>query len=117
MGSVPKTDLSPPSFCTMSRVSEKPYFAYVLWSVIGERFYIGITENPTHRVEQHNAGKSQWTARYIPWRLVHVEKFVDYRAARKREIELKRQKGGKGFYKLVGRSFADLTNAVKPTGS
>jgi putative endonuclease len=101
----------------MSRVSGKPYFAYVLWSASGQCFYTGISENPAHRLEQHNAGKSRWTTNYIPWRLVHVEQFMDYRGARKREIEWKKQKGGKGFYKLIGRSFEDLTREAEPLGS
>ena len=101
----------------MSRVSGKLYFAYVLWSASRQRFYIGISENPTHRVEQHNAGKSKWTAKYGQWKLVHVEQFTDYSGARKREIEWKKQKGGKGFYKLIGRDFDDLTRAAGTPGS
>lgn len=101
----------------MSRVSGKPYFAYVLWSASGQRFYIGISEDPAHRLEQHNAGKSKWTAKYRPWKLVHVEQFADYTGARRREIELKKQKGGRGFYRLIGRSFEDLTRAAEPMGS
>jgi hypothetical protein len=30
--------------CFLSRVSGKPYFLYILWSVPGKRFYIGISE-------------------------------------------------------------------------
>jgi putative endonuclease len=101
----------------MSRVSGKPYFVYVLWSPTGQRFYIGISENPTHRLEQHNAGISKWTAKFGPWRLVHMEPFVDYQGARKREIELKQQNSGEGFYKLIGRSFDDLSQIVKQSGS
>ncbi len=97
----------------MSRVSGKPYFAYILWSASGRRFYIGISEDPSHRLEQHNSEISKWTKRYVPWKLVHVELFQDYGEARKREIQLKRQKGGKGFYKLLGRSFEDLTNTTE----
>ena len=46
-----------------------------------------------------------------------MEQFMDYRGARKREIEWKKQKGGKGFYKLIGRSFEDLTREAEPLGS
>jgi putative endonuclease len=101
----------------MSRVSGKPYFVYVLLSPSGQRFYIGISENPTHRLEQHNAGISKWTAKFGPWRLVHMEQFMDCREARKREIELKKQKGEEGFYKLIGRSFDDLTQTTEQSAS
>jgi putative endonuclease len=101
----------------MSRVSNKPYFAYVIWSDSARRFYIGISENPEHRLEQHNAGLSPWSAKFGPWRLVHTEEFEDYGAARQREIQLKKQKSGRGFYKLIGRSFEDMTQRVEESGS
>jgi len=39
----------------MSRVEGKPYFVYILWSACASRFYIGISEDPVHRLEQHNS--------------------------------------------------------------
>jgi putative endonuclease len=87
----------------MSRVSQKPYFVYVLWSASGRCFYIGISENPAVRIEQHNAGVfSGWSKRHRPWILVFSEPHPDYKSARKREIELKRQKGGQGFFAKTG---------------
>ncbi len=87
----------------MSRVSDKPYFLYVLWSDIGKRFYIGIAENPDHRLQQHNSSVGKhWTVRYRPWRIVYQETHASFTAARLRENELKRQKGGKGFFEKTG---------------
>jgi predicted GIY-YIG superfamily endonuclease len=86
----------------MSRVSNKPYFVYVLWSRSASRFYIGISESPETRLGQHNAGDSQWTAKYLPWKLVRVEPYATFAQARKRELRLKAQKGGVGFYALTG---------------
>ena len=86
----------------MSRVSGKPYFLYILWSQTGQRFYIGVSENPEKRLEQHNQGLRGWTARYRPWTLVYKESYENYGLARKRELELKRQKGGQGFFRLTG---------------
>jgi putative endonuclease len=88
-----------------------------LWSPTGQRFYIGISENPKQRLEQHNAGISKWTAKFGPWVLVHTEQFADYSGARKRELGLKKQKGGEGFYKRIGRSYEELTQPEKPSGS
>ena len=86
----------------MSRVSGRPYFVYVLWSEVGRRFYTGVSEDPGQRLSQHNEWQSRWTSRYRPWTLVFEELFPSYTAARKRELLLKRQKGGEGFYKLTG---------------
>ena len=87
----------------MSRVSGKAYSIYVLWSASSNRFYIGISDSPGVRVEQHNSDKHRgWTAKHRPWELVFVEEFPDYSAARRREIELKAQKGGAGFFARTG---------------
>ena len=86
----------------MSRVSDKPYFVYVLYSASGKRFYIGISDDASLRLEQHNQGISRWTSRHRPWTLVQVERFPSYRAARKRELQLKAQKSGGGFFALTG---------------
>jgi putative endonuclease len=86
----------------MSHVSGKPCFVYVLWSPSGHRFYTGISEDPEHRAGQHNQGISKWTTRYRPWELVHVERFNSYTDARKRELLLKMQKSGQGFFQLTG---------------
>jgi putative endonuclease len=94
-----------PAFCfrhRMSRVSNKPYAVYILWSPSALRFYIGISESPKTRFAQHNAGGSKWTARHLPWNLILVEPYADYSEARKRELRLKAQKGGVGFYALTG---------------
>jgi len=87
----------------MSRVSGKPYFLYVLWSHSGRRFYIGISQAPANRLEQHNSGRfASWTKRYRPWTLVFSETHPNYAQARHRELDLKAQKGGKGFFEKTG---------------
>jgi predicted GIY-YIG superfamily endonuclease len=45
------------------------YFVYVLQSQ-SNRLYIGITDNVSHRLEQHNAGISKWTRGKGSWRLI-----------------------------------------------
>jgi putative endonuclease len=87
----------------MSRVSDKPYFVYVLWSPSARRFYVGISEEPTERLAQHNSSDlTKWTKRYRPWELVLTELYSNYGTARKRELELKKQKGGNGFFLKTG---------------
>jgi len=87
----------------MSRVANKPYFVYVLWSASGRCFYIGVAEDPDRRLAQHNRpiGK-HWTVRFRPWTIVHRERQPNFTSARRRELELKRQKGGNGFFAKTG---------------
>jgi len=76
---------------------------YVLWSASARRYYIGISENPETRLSQHNAGsQASWAARHRPWILVFTEEHPNYRAARKRELDLKAQKGGRGLFAKTG---------------
>jgi putative endonuclease len=87
----------------MSRVSGKPYFLYILWSLSSSSFYIGISDDVENRLRQHNFGVlKSWTSRHRPWELVHREAYPDYRSARLRENELKAQKGGSGFFEKTG---------------
>lgn len=86
----------------MSRVSGKPYCTYILWSESIGRFYIGVSEDPHHRLKQHNESGRGWAARYRPWVLVYELWHSTYSKARRHELELKRQKGGQGFYGLTG---------------
>jgi putative endonuclease len=77
------------------------YRVYVLENPSG-RHYIGMSENVTSRLAQHNAGESTWTAKYRPWKLVWQSQALDLSAARKLENLLKQQKGGTGFYRITG---------------
>ena len=87
----------------MSESSANNYYVYVLWSDSGHRFYIGVSRDPKCRLDQHNSGNLRgWTKRYRPWTLVHTESFSTYRDARRRELELKAQKGGIGFFYKTG---------------
>jgi predicted GIY-YIG superfamily endonuclease len=65
-------------------------------------FYIGFSENIDIRVQQHNAGMSRSTRGRGPWRIVWQSELLTSSAARELELELKKQKGGNGFYKLTG---------------
>ena len=77
------------------------YRVYVLQNCAG-RFYIGVTAHVTKRLHQHNSGASRWTKHKGPWRLMWQSDLLSLGDARKLENELKRQKGGTGFYFRTG---------------
>jgi putative endonuclease len=77
------------------------YQVYVLRNA-GGRFYIGLSENVTARLLQHNTGISRWTRSRGPWSLVWVSGWLPLSDARKLETHLKKQKGGRGFYLATG---------------
>jgi putative endonuclease len=77
------------------------YRVYVLENHAGCH-YIGLTENVTRRLQQHNAGVSRWPRGKGPWMQVWVSEPMSLGDARRVENFLKRQKGGAGFYAFTG---------------
>src|SRR5262245_41132111 len=77
------------------------YRVYVIRSRDG-KFYIGLSDDVHHRVNQHNVGESKWTRGKGPWTLIWQSQEMCLSDARKLELLLKRQKGGDGCYKMIG---------------
>lgn len=74
-------------------------YVYILKSIsFPSKTYIGVTTNLRRRLTQHNAGNSQFTMRFIPWRLHTYIAFSDLRKAKCFEKYLK-QSGGWRFAK------------------
>jgi putative endonuclease len=65
-------------------------------------FYIGLSQNVPLRVQQHNTGLTASTRSKGPWILVWQSHDLSLPAARSLELDLKRQKGGNGFYQRTG---------------
>jgi putative endonuclease len=66
------------------------YYVYILASGRHGTLYIGVTNNPRARLEQHRAGHgSKFVKQYVVHRLVHVEEFASPQDAIAREKRLK----------------------------
>ncbi|MBI3996309.1 MAG: GIY-YIG nuclease family protein [Candidatus Omnitrophica bacterium] len=68
------------------------------------QFYVGATTNLQRRLEQHAAGTTISTRRMRPWRLLGYEIHASMRAARTREVLLKRNPRMRFF--LIKRAVA-----------
>jgi putative endonuclease len=70
------------------------HYVYLLESdrVPGER-YVGTTADLKRRFDEHNAGKSPHTSKYLPWRLVTYVAFADQAKAVAFESYLKSGSG------------------------
>jgi len=66
------------------------YYVYIIESITDGTLYKGFSMDFLQRLEDHNAGKSQYTATKIPWKLVFVQQFETKREALQREKSLKR---------------------------
>ena len=79
-----------------------PYSTYILHSPSLDSYYVGHTEDLHDRLENyHNAGKSLYTKRGIPWKLVYSESFQTRSDAIKREREIKGRKNRRFIEQLV----------------
>jgi putative endonuclease len=79
----------------------RAYRVYVLHNPKRWR-YVGFTENVALRVQQHNSGMTHSTRGKGPWELIWTSDGLELADARRLELNLKRQKGGNGFYQLTG---------------
>ena len=76
------------------------YFAYILESEKDSSYYIGHTEDLEKRIIYHNEGKSKYTSRKMPWKVVYYETFKTRKEAHERERFLKKQRN-RAFYKRL----------------
>jgi putative endonuclease len=61
------------------------FYSYVIKSLKSGILYKGSTEDLNRRLEEHNAGLSNYTSKHIPWELVLFESFETRTEALKRE--------------------------------
>src|SRR5947208_2113358 len=101
---------------TMSRVSDKPYLLYILWSASAQRCYSTIINSMNELLEHHNSGNfDDRTKRHRPWTVVFSEAYSNYAEARRRELDLNSQKGCADFFaqpSLPTRRSSDLVGLI-----
>lgn len=74
---------------------------YILRSKKDGKFYVGMSQNPTKRLEQHNAGKTPSTRHRKPFELCYQESHDSRKQARQREKFLKSYSGADEKQRLV----------------
>ena len=53
-------------------------YVYLLQSQIEpDRYYVGISNDPTRRLDEHNSGQSTHTNKHKPWKIVVTVGFAD----------------------------------------
>ena len=77
------------------------YTVYILQSITNNSYYIGHTNNIEDILKRHNSGSVTYTKKFVPWKLVYYEEYMTKSEAFKREMEIKKYKGGIKFKKLL----------------
>ncbi len=79
------------------------YYTYVLQSEKDGSYYIGFTSQLQKRIRQHNSGKSTYTSKHRPYKLVYREKFDTKEEAVEREKYFKTTKDREYFLGKISR--------------
>ena len=70
------------------------YCVYIIQSDIDGRCYYGFTEQTAEeRLRDHNSGKSRYTKKYRPWKLIWNASFTNKEKAESFELYLKTPSG------------------------
>ena len=80
------------------------FYVYILKSLSHKKVYIGQTENLDRRLREHNSGKSNYTAKFVPWEIVYTEKFYSRVNALEREKYFKSASGRKFVKKILNNT-------------
>ena len=69
------------------------FTVYVLKSEVIQKGYVGMTDDLTRRLKEHNSGRNTYTMRHLPWVVIYTEEFETLEMARERERCLKTAAG------------------------
>lgn len=77
------------------------YSAYILYSVLRNRYYIGSSSDLENRLKKHNTNHSGFTGHTGDWKIVWTEVFKTKPEAQLREKQIKKWKSRKMVEKLI----------------
>ena len=80
------------------------FYVYVLQSQVADRFYVGYSEVPDRRLNEHNSGKVKSTRNFRPWMKIYQEEFETELLAIRRERYIMSMKSKKFIQQLVDTS-------------
>ncbi|RJQ33326.1 GIY-YIG nuclease family protein [Candidatus Parcubacteria bacterium] len=76
------------------------FVVYILYSIKIGKYYIGHTADIKKRLGIHNSGRVKSTKKGIPWQIKYLEEFSTKNDAYRRELQIKKYKGGRAFKSL-----------------
>lgn len=79
-------------------------YCYILYSEKTDSFYVGSTTNLEDRLKRHNSGRSTYTKKGMPWRVVYTKEYPTRAEAYRAEMYIKAQKSRKYIEQLINKS-------------
>lgn len=84
------------------------FYTYILNSSLNNSYYIGSCGNIERRLSAHNSGEVKSTKRYMPWKIVYLEKYKSLSEAVKRERQIKSWKKRSAIENLISNTPAGV---------
>lgn len=84
------------------------YYVYIIWSAKLQKKYVGVSKDLKVRLKEHNSGKSDFTNRGKPWKLLYYEAFLSKEDAESEELFLKSGKGRERIKYLLKNSLGGV---------
>ena len=79
------------------------FTTYILYSERIDIYYVGSTSNIEDRLKRHNSGRSTFTKRGLPWKLVYSKNYQTKSEAYQAELYIKLQKSRKYIEELIAQ--------------
>jgi len=79
------------------------FTTYILYSERIDTYYVGSTSNIEDRLKRHNSGRSTFTKRGLPWKLVYSKSYQTKSEAYQAELYIKLQKSRKYIEELIAQ--------------
>jgi putative endonuclease len=80
---------------------EDNFYVYAIFSQVDNRIYVGMSQNVSGRIQQHNAGKVTSTKHFVPWVLFFSQLAGNTTEARKLEKYFKSTSGKRKLRKIL----------------
>lgn len=77
------------------------FYTYVLHSPLKDKYYIGVSENPTERLKKHNNKNKGFTNQANDWNIVFLKEFETKSEALDYEKQIKSWKSKIKILKLI----------------
>jgi putative endonuclease len=68
---------------------------YILYSDALRKYYVGQTKDLERRIEEHNRGKTSFTAKGVPWKIIWSNEFDSRADAMAMEKRIKSRGAGR----------------------
>ena len=68
---------------------------YILYSDALRKYYVGQTKDLDRRIEEHNRGKTSFTAKGVPWKIIWSNEFDSRSEAMAMEKRIKSRGAGR----------------------